>query len=63
MPTLQADKLKSTISGIVRLTGSTAEEADIVADHLVMANLSGHDSHGVVRVRLYVSALRVAVTA
>ena len=54
MPTLQADKLKSTIAGIVRLTGSTAEEADIVADHLVMANLSGHDSHGVGMIPKYI---------
>lgn len=54
MPTFQADKLKATIAGIVRLTGSDAEEAEIVADHLVMANLSGHDSHGVGMIPKYI---------
>jgi hydroxycarboxylate dehydrogenase B len=33
--------------GICTAMGSEAEEARIVADHLVLANLSGHDSHGV----------------
>ena len=32
---------------IVRATGSREEEARDVADHLVGANLAGHDSHGV----------------
>ena len=30
-----------------KAAGSTDYEADLVADNLVMANLSGHDSHGV----------------
>lgn len=34
-------------------TGSSAEEAGIVADHLVNANLRGHDSHGVGMIALY----------
>ena len=32
---------------ILEAGGSEPEEARIVADHLVLANLSGHDSHGV----------------
>jgi hydroxycarboxylate dehydrogenase B len=32
---------------ICRADGSSAEEARLVADHLVLANLFGHDSHGV----------------
>jgi uncharacterized oxidoreductase len=34
--------------------GSDAREADIIARHLVEANLAGHDSHGLVRVKKYV---------
>ena len=34
-------------------TGSSAEEAGIVADHLINANLRGHDSHGVGMIALY----------
>ena len=39
---------------IFRAAGSDDLEARIVADHLVEANLVGHDSHGFVRVSKYV---------
>ena len=32
----------------------TPDEARLVADHLVEANLVGHDSHGVIRIKKYV---------
>ena len=34
--------------------GSGAEEARLIAEHLVEANLIGHDSHGVIRIKKYV---------
>jgi hypothetical protein len=34
--------------------GSSAEEAKLVADHLVLANLFGHDSHGVGMMPAYI---------
>ena len=34
--------------------GSSANEAALIADHLVEANLVGHDSHGVIRIKKYV---------
>ena len=37
--------------------GSAAEEAERVADHLVAANLAGHDSHGIGMVGPYVRSL------
>jgi uncharacterized oxidoreductase len=40
-------RLRDFARRIVIAGGSSAEEADIVADHLVEANLRGHDSHGV----------------
>lgn len=54
MPTFNADKLNGTVNGIVQLTGSSEAEAKIVADHLVLANLSGHDSHGVGMIPKYI---------
>lgn len=36
--------------------GSDAREAQLTADHLVQANLSGHDSHGVGMIPKYVNA-------
>ncbi len=45
--------LSTTIERILRADGCTADEAQTVADHLVMASLSGHDSHGVIRTMRY----------
>ena len=48
------DKLQRIVQSIVEGTGSKAEEAQIVASHLVRANLTGHDSHGVGMIPMYV---------
>lgn len=41
--------------------GCPEPEAEAIADHLVDANLAGHDSHGVIRILPYVKALRRGV--
>jgi len=38
--------------------GATEEDARIVADHLVDANLAGHDSHGVIRMPGYARGVK-----
>jgi uncharacterized oxidoreductase len=43
---------------IFERAGSDASEARAVADHLIEANLMGHDSHGVIRVAPYIELLR-----
>jgi hydroxycarboxylate dehydrogenase B len=49
-----AERLRAIGAAIVQAGGSTAEEARLVADHLVQANLAGHDSHGIGMVPTYV---------
>ena len=49
-----ADGLRRMTSAILARGGSEPAEADLVADHLVQANLAGHDSHGVGMVPAYV---------
>ena len=44
---IEPDRLHAFTMAICRADGSSAEEARLVADHLVLANLFGHDSHGV----------------
>jgi uncharacterized oxidoreductase len=44
---IKPDRLHGFTMAICRADGSSAEEAKLVADHLVLANLFGHDSHGV----------------
>ena len=38
--------------------GRVAENAKIVSDHLVDANLAGHDSHGVINAKVYANAMK-----
>lgn len=54
--TISAEALTAWAEAIVAGTGSTPEEARCVAANLVMANLSGHDSHGVGMLPRYVDA-------
>ncbi|HVE53543.1 MAG TPA: malate/lactate/ureidoglycolate dehydrogenase [Ramlibacter sp.] len=52
-----AAQLRSTVAAVIQAAGSTPDEARKVADNLVLANLSGHDSHGVGMVPRYVEAV------
>ncbi|MBA3771257.1 MAG: malate/lactate/ureidoglycolate dehydrogenase [Ramlibacter sp.] len=52
-----AQQLRTRCAAIVQAAGSSAEEARLVADNLVLANLSGHDSHGVGMIPRYVDAV------
>ncbi|MBM3363848.1 MAG: malate/lactate/ureidoglycolate dehydrogenase, partial [Betaproteobacteria bacterium] len=54
---IDAKALKAHVSRILGMAGSSHAEAEQVADNLVMANLSGHDSHGVGMVPRYVDAV------
>ena len=46
--------IRAIVKEIIARTGSEDEEAAMVTDHLVGANLAGHDSHGVGLVPTYV---------
>jgi uncharacterized oxidoreductase len=56
-----ADQLRKITSAILQAGGSAAAEADLVADHLVLANLAGHDSHGVGMVPSYIRQLKAGL--
>mgnify|MGYP003585960926 FL=1 len=45
--TLEPGRLRNEVARILAAAGSTPAEAEQVAANLVLANLSGHDSHGV----------------
>jgi uncharacterized oxidoreductase len=48
------DRLHAFTMAICRADGSSEQEARLVADHLVLANLFGHDSHGVGMMPAYI---------
>jgi uncharacterized oxidoreductase len=54
---IQHQPLTNIVTRIIRGTGSSLAEATQVAENLVLANLSGHDSHGVGMVPRYVDAV------
>ena len=43
----QSGVLEGVVARVLAAAGSSAQEARTVAANLVLANLSGHDSHGV----------------
>ena len=55
---LDATALTGFVTSIFAACGSEPDEARTIADHLVEANLLGHDSHGVIRVHKYIAWLR-----
>ena len=52
--TIPVPTLHRFVATIFTAAGTSQEEADRIAHHLIGANLAGHDSHGVIRVPRYV---------
>jgi hydroxycarboxylate dehydrogenase B len=55
---IHATDLEEIIRKIFNAAGSDDSEAAIVANHLVEANLAGHDSHGVIRTAAYLDCVK-----
>ncbi len=53
MVTISAPALINFVAAIFRRAGSSPAEAERIGRYLVTANLTGHDSHGVIRVPVY----------
>jgi len=58
MPTLKAEQLYQLGMKIFLGFGVSEEDAKCVMDHLIQANLMGHDSHGVIRIKDYVDEIK-----
>lgn len=54
---IRKQKLVDVASTIFEASGSSPEEAAKIAKRLVDANLTGHDSHGVIRIAQYIEAV------
>ncbi|MBI5483152.1 MAG: malate/lactate/ureidoglycolate dehydrogenase [Deltaproteobacteria bacterium] len=59
--TITEHKLKKALFEILREAGSDEYEAALVAEHLVKANLAGHDSHGAIMLPTYVRNVRAGL--
>jgi uncharacterized oxidoreductase len=58
MPTIKTDTLERITREIFAAWGVPPDDAACVAQQLVLANLRGHDSHGVIRIPQYVGGLK-----
>lgn len=58
-----ADVLKSFAGRVLEAAGVVPAESMIIADSLITANLRGIDSHGIVRLPLYVERLEAGLVA
>lgn len=58
---IKAQNLKNLLLSILRQSGSDEYESELVADHLVRANLSGHDSHGAGMLPTYIKNIRAGL--
>ena len=57
MPIFTSEKLKRISINIFQAAGASMDEAEIVSEHLIEANLVGHDSHGVIRISQYMKSI------
>ncbi|MFT5175501.1 MAG: putative oxidoreductase [Gammaproteobacteria bacterium] len=58
MPVINENNLRAVVRDIVSAAGSTGDEPKQVADNLVYANLTGHDSHGIGMLPRYIRAVK-----
>lgn len=61
MLAIPPDRLRRFVAAILSASGSNDYETGIVADHLVEANLKGHDSHGVGMIPLYIDDRKAGI--
>ncbi len=54
---ISADRLRAVAVRVLSAAGASPPDAAVVADHLVDANLAGHDSHGIGMLPQYVRAI------
>jgi len=57
MPVIKHTILTNFVCDILQAAGATPPIAGLVAQSLVNSNLSGHDSHGVIRLQQYLDAI------
>ncbi len=58
MPRYRAEDLRKFTAEVFRREGVPEDAVELIADHLVHANLAGMDSHGVLRIPQYIELMR-----
>lgn len=58
MPNIDSERLKRIAHDILIKHGANEEEASTVAKYLIIANLAGHDSHGIIQLLGYIDRIK-----
>ncbi|MGA1199249.1 MAG: Ldh family oxidoreductase, partial [Candidatus Latescibacterota bacterium] len=58
MPHIDHMPLRKLVTDLFQSVDLPQDQAKIMADHLVEANLMGHDSHGVIRTPSYLKSIK-----
>ena len=58
MPICAPEELHRLGHALLQAAGASADEAEIVMEHLVGANLAGHDSHGIILLPTYIARVK-----
>jgi len=58
MPRFSADRLQRIGQALLVAAGTPPDEADIVMQHSIDANLAGHDSHGIIQIPTYIDRIK-----
>jgi len=59
VPTLSCDELSDLMRRVLSALGCPGDEAEVIARSLALANLAGHDSHGLIRIEQYVKMVQI----
>src|SRR5918912_1011419 len=59
MPRVAAQDLHRIGADLLIAAGTPPDEAEIVMQHSIDANLAGHDSHGIIQIPTYIERMRV----
>lgn len=57
MPRLQSAQIEKIAANLLVAAGASQSEAAIVARHVTEANLTGHDSHGIIQIPSYIDRI------
>ena len=58
MPSLSHQYLRNLTFPLLRAAGANEAEAATVTEHVVDANLAGHDSHGIIQIPTYIDRIK-----
>lgn len=58
MPTFSPEDLQHTGHALLQAAGASEDESQTVMEHLIGANLAGHDSHGIILLPTYIARIK-----